>query len=128
MKRLPFVPTILVLIAIAYLSLAEQPVDPDKIRLFEGADKLVHGCMYAVLVWVGCFDFYRRQERREWWCWLDIMLVAMAFGSLMEWLQGVITVERSADVYDSVANNIGAMVGLWLAWWSVPRVYRRLCR
>ena len=54
-----FVPTIIVLVVITYLSLAKNPVHSQEFYLFEGADKLVHGCMYLGLVWIGCFDIYR---------------------------------------------------------------------
>ena len=48
-----FVPTIIVLVVITYLSLAKNPVHSQEFYLFEGADKLVHGCMYLGLVWIG---------------------------------------------------------------------------
>ena len=58
-RFLAFVPTIIVLVVITYLSLAKNPVHSQEFYLFEGADKLVHGCMYLGLVWIGCFDIYR---------------------------------------------------------------------
>ena len=44
-RFLAFVPTIIVLVVITYLSLAKNPVHSQEFYLFEGADKLVHGCM-----------------------------------------------------------------------------------
>ena len=58
-RFLAFVPTIIVLVVITYLSLAKNPVHSQEFYLFERADKLVHGCMYLGLVWIGCFDIYR---------------------------------------------------------------------
>ena len=49
-RFLAFVPTIIVLVVITYLSLAKNPVHSQEFYLFEGADKLVHGCMYLGLV------------------------------------------------------------------------------
>ena len=51
-RFLAFVPTIIVLVVITYLSLAKNPVHSQEFYLFEGADKLVHGCMYLGLVWI----------------------------------------------------------------------------
>ena len=87
-KIWPFVPTVLVFLVIAYLSLAEDPVHAEEMHLFEGADKVVHGCMYLGLVVVGCYDLYRlgfgfTPGRLVAW-----LLVAIAWGGLMELLQG----------------------------------------
>ena len=80
-RFLAFVPTIIVLVVITYLPLAKNPVHSQEFYLFEGADKLVHGCMYLGLVWIGCFDIsgievYRSQvdfARVRGYCvgWLD---------------------------------------------------------
>lgn len=51
-RFLAFVPTIIVLVVITYLSLAKNPVHSQEFYLFEGADKLVHGCM----VFGACLD------------------------------------------------------------------------
>ncbi len=126
MKRFPFLPTLVVLVAILYLSLAEQPIDPDRIRLFKGADKVVHGCMYLALVWVGCFDSYRWAGRRVLIQWIFVPLAAMMLGGVMEILQGAMTTGRTADVIDFVANCCGTVIGLLLAVAFVPRAYRRV--
>ena len=43
-----YLPTLIVLCAILYLSLAPAPIpDADKLHLFKGADKVVHFCLYA---------------------------------------------------------------------------------
>ncbi len=126
MKRFPFFPTVVVLVIILYLSLTEQPIDPDRIHLFKGADKVVHGCMYLALVWTGCFDCYRLTKQKMRIKWLLVTLVAMTFGGVMELLQGAITVERSADVIDFVANCCGAIAGVLLAGSFVPRAYHWL--
>ncbi len=128
MKQFPFALTVVVLIVITYLSLAERPVDTSSIRLFEGADKVVHACMYLGLTWMGCLDSYRLREKRVWSDWLLVVAGAMVFGGVMELLQGAITTNRYADIIDFIANCSGAVVGLLLAWAFVPRVYRWLRR
>ncbi len=125
MKRFPFVPTLLLLAVIVYLSLTERPVG-HSVRLFAGADKIVHGCMYLALVGVGCFDLYRLSGKIVWSRWVFLTASAIALGGIMELLQGRITHVRSADVFDFVANSGGAVVGLLLAWAVVPKFFRWL--
>ena len=77
-RFLAFVPTIIVLVVITYLSLAKNPVHSQEFYLFERADKLVHGCMYLGLVWIGCFDIYR------------VSKFARVRGYCVGWLDGVV--------------------------------------
>lgn len=124
-KKWAFVPTVFVLIAITYLSLAEDPVHVREIHLFEGADKLVHGCMYLGLVVVGGYDMYRiglRPSGTSYFLWT---VVSVAWGGLMELLQGALTMGRSADWYDFLANACGAFVGFWVCRWVFPRIIGR---
>lgn len=125
LKKWAFVPTLLVLVAITYLSLAEDPVHVREIHLFEGADKLVHGCMYLVLVVVGGYDMYRiglRPSKTSYFLWTA---VAIAWGGLMELLQGALTMGRSADWFDFLANSCGAIVGFLVCRWALPRLLER---
>ena len=120
-----FVPTVIVLAAIAYLSLWENPVPVPRFHLFEGADKVVYGCVYMGLVWVGCFDIYRRLGHFTKRSLILLLCGAFAWGGLMELLQGAITESRSADWYDFLANDCGAILGLWCGVYWVPRLFRR---
>ena len=108
-----FVPTIIVLVVITYLSLAKNPVHSQEFYLFEGADKLVHGCMYLGLVWIGCFDIYRVSKFAA---PKLILLVcgAIVWGGLMELLQGAF-----------LANSCGAILGLILGVNSVPYLFKK---
>jgi VanZ family protein len=117
-RFLAFVPTIIVLAVITYLSLAKNPVHS------QGADKLVHGCMYLGLVWIGCFDIYRVSKFTA---PKLILLVcgAIVWGGLMELLQGAMSMGRSADWYDFLANSCGAILGLILGANSVPYLFKK---
>ena len=106
-----FVPTIIVLVVITYLSLAKNPVHSQEFYLFEGADKLVHGCMYLGLVWIGCFDIYRVSK--------------FTAPKLILLVCGAISMGRSADWYDFLANSCGAILGLILGANSVPYLFRK---
>ena len=128
MKRfrfLPYLPTLVVLVTITYLSLAEDPVHTKGIRLFEGADKLVHGCMYLGLVFAGCYDLYRASARFVASQVIWLVCGAIAWGGLMELLQGAMSMNRSADWCDFLANSCGALSGLLLGVYVLPYLFRR---
>ncbi len=87
---------LLLLIAIGSL----MPVSGDV-----GNDKLAHVIMYAVpAIW-----FSLIVERRSLW---RILIGLVAFGSLIEFLQGL-TDYRTMEFADAVANGLGALLGLF---------------
>jgi VanZ family protein len=71
------------------------------------SDKIEHALSYALLAfWFGSI-FGRRA--------LPATLVALlAFGALMELLQGWMGMGRAADVKDMLANSLGILAGLLL--------------
>ena len=109
-RFLAFVPTIIVLVVITYLSLAKNPVHSQEFYLFEGAE--------------GCFDIYRVSKFTA---PKLILLVcgAIVWGGLMELLQGAMSMGRSADWYDFLANGCGAILGLILGVNSVPYLFKK---
>lgn len=87
---------LLLLIAIGSL----MPVSGDV-----GNDKLAHVIMYAIpATW-----FSLIVERRSLW---RILIGLVAFGALMEFLQGL-TDYRTMELADAVANSLGTLLGLF---------------
>lgn len=110
----PYLPTALVFIAILYLSLAPDPMPYEPpFELFPGADKVVHFIMYGALTGTFCFDYYRhRRTAHERTILLVALLVAIAIGAGIEWLQEYMALGRSNDWYDFVADAAGAIAGI----------------
>lgn len=77
-----------------------------------GKDKIVHFTFYCcfVILWLSYFQKRKFDIKNEW----KVVLVAIGYGILMEILQGTITTSRSADVFDAIANSIGAFSGLFI--------------
>lgn len=102
-------PTACVTALILYAVLTPKPPQPEGLRLFEGADKLVHACMMATLAAVAVFD--RRRAGLP--CRTpDIAatgLWVMAFGVATEIMQGTLTEARSADPADVLADWAGTL-------------------
>ena len=42
------------------------------------------------------------------------VVFAIPYGGLLEILQGALFENRTADVYDFIANSVGCFIGLWL--------------
>lgn len=111
------VPTCLTTVAlsalIVYLSLDSNPFDVNRVRLFEGADKLVHCVIYFCLSAVCVFDCAKIIYPNRLKTVLVILCacVAFMFSLLMELLQEFMNVGRAASLGDIIANLIGISGG-----------------
>ena len=78
---------------------------------FEGADKLAHGGMYAILAFLvidGIWRSSRGNARRS------VMLASMLtiiLGILLEWIQHAMRQGRHFEVMDIIANISGTFLG-----------------
>lgn len=72
-------------------------------------DKLVHFAMY--LPFVPLFYYSFGKEKRCWKTLLAGFVLALAFGGLVELLQGR-TAYRSCEAMDLLADGLGALAGL----------------
>ncbi len=111
-----YLPTIIVLTAICYLSLAPDPL-PDSKGFFHfyGSDKVVHCIMYLALTFTFCFDYIRHRRDTVSYknLWLaTALIIAIAIGSVIEILQAYMALGRSGDILDLVADAIGAVIGI----------------
>jgi VanZ family protein len=77
-------------------------------------DKLVHVVFYLLLFqftmvgWKLQWQFRTLQNASG----LCVFILCSVFGVLIECGQGLLTTDRFFDVYDAIANGIGALVGL----------------
>jgi VanZ family protein len=92
---------------------------PD-VDLFPQADKLIHSAMYAgfcfLLLWAWPEQFTGKKI-------LSALFILLAFGLLMELMQGVSHAGRSFDITDELANGIGFIPG-WILWKIVSRIQK----
>jgi VanZ family protein len=72
-------------------------------------DKLVHAGFFAVLVF--CWRFYFKAAPKYTWL---LLLLAAAYGLGVEFIQRDFIPHRDFDLYDAIADSIGAAIGLWL--------------
>lgn len=126
----PWILTIVVSLAILYLTLVPQPLPDDTPKLFPGADKVVHALMFGGLTFVILLDRQRRanchpnkgdswntfwQPLSKSFVWTVAAFSALV-GIVIECLQWVMGLGRGFEVADIVADTIGSFVfaTLWL--------------
>jgi len=106
---------ILISLSVAVLSL----INPSALSTpnIHVSDKFLHGLAYTGLIWSWLFVF---RNNRTILIMLSIFVGVLAFGILLEYLQGEFTTTRTADWKDVVANSEGMLLGLL----SFPILYR----
>ncbi len=83
---------------------------------FNPTDKFLHFVAYfgLVVVWQAYFLFRDDLANKYKSILLKVLLSSLAFGMLIEVLQGTLTTYREPDWYDIVANSFGAGVAALL--------------
>lgn len=102
-------PTVVVLVAILYLTLLPQPLGEEDISLFDGADKLVHFIMFGGLTGTYIFDRCRMSRPLSMRGALLTALASALLGVFVEYMQYAMHMGRTGnDIYDALANTLGA--------------------
>lgn len=113
---------------VLWLTLAPDPVPTEDFPLFPGADKLVHAIMMGGLAGAVMFDYERdgvkRTRRLTSRAVLTIAFCVALFCAADEWVQGVMGLGRSPDVFDLLADWTGIIVAALVA----PPLLRRILR
>lgn len=107
-RLLRYLPAILVALAVAVLSLMENPDLP---LVDRHSDKFWHTVMYVgvAAVFLACLLWDRRRTLPSAaLAWTS----AVAYGGLMELLQAYCTVSRTGDWLDLLADIAGATIGV----------------
>lgn len=87
-------------------------------------DKFVHAGIFFVLILFTIrgfllqttFAFLNKTAK------ITSLIFCVVYGGLLEVMQGTLFEERSADVYDFIANSFGCMIG-WLMYQRIERNY-----
>ena len=100
-----FIIAIGITIAIAYLSLMRMP--KVEVISFNNIDKLYHLFAYFTLSSCWLFSFYKKPSLKY-----IIILICIIYGIIIEVLQDTLTLYRTGDYNDVLANTIGIILGL----------------
>lgn len=120
--------SIIVVAAVLYLTLMPQPLPDNDIPWFEGADKLVHGIMMLGVMLCLSFDYflivYKKRDKIPVGILSVFLIFTIAFGGIIELLQGWMDMGRGKDMVDFEADTIGAIVAyiiVLLNWYRLRR-------
>jgi len=100
--------SIIVCIGILYVSLVRDP--GISLPTFVGADKWVHGLMYAILGAIACWDSIR-MELKGWRLGLISIVLPIVYGGVIEVIQEQWFAPRSGEWMDWGADCIGVIIG-----------------
>lgn len=92
-------------VLIAVLSLVSLNSISKEINISSN-DKFFHFVFYAILTVL--LLLYKRKTKYN----LLIILFVIIYGIIIEILQALLTTNREADIYDAIANSLGAITGL----------------
>ncbi len=86
-----------------------------KVKMPSDSDKVAHLIIHAMLVGIWLLYLMRRSQNRFMWQHAAMVILAsMVFGILIEVLQEYLTVSRTADFFDVLANMGGAAIGVFV--------------
>lgn len=115
-----FVIAILWTCFVTTLSLMTISSENGKSNVFDFNDKYVHFAFYLVFVIVWFWFLIKTKFAKN---AKNIALIsAILYGIIMEICQGVFTTTRTPDVYDVVANTLGALTGITI----INQVYKNI--
>lgn len=102
---------------ILYLSLVNLNNNETlKELLFPYSDKIAHFGIYAIFSFL-MFSEYNKKRKQ----WLPLS-ISIFYGILMEFLQFSFTTYRSLEIFDMLANTIGAFA----AWYIYKKIFLQI--
>jgi len=108
-------------VLIAVLSLVSLKSIPKE--YIYGNDKVMKFIYYDIFVVLLSFakskSYFKMKHN------LFIIFIVIIYGIVIEILQGVITKNREADIYDAIANSLGAIVGFILVYCVKNKVFNK---
>ena len=111
LSKLPPYTLILVTgLVVCWLTLVPRPLPETDIKLFPHADKVAHFILFGAFAAAVFIDLWRSSGRSGKSIAIVAVVSAIIFGGVVELLQGVMALGRSGDVWDFVADAVGACV------------------
>ncbi len=116
LKKVILVVTISYTIFLAVVSLIKLDNLPD-INVSFG-DKIFHFGAYAVLAFLWFYTFLLQFKVAFKKAIFRAVIFSILFGIILEVLQGSMTAYRALDVYDALANSLGALLASLVIWFT----------
>ncbi|WP_346880702.1 VanZ family protein [uncultured Algibacter sp.] len=116
LKKIVFISTVLYTTALLVASLMTLHKVPSLGVAF--SDKVYHFGAYFVLtlLWFATFLLVFKCVKKH--AIFYAVILAVIFGIIIEMLQGAYTVSRAYDIYDMMANTMGALLASIILWFN----------
>ena len=116
LKKIVFISTVLYTTALLVASLMTLHKVPSLGVAF--SDKVYHFGAYFVLtlLWFATFLLVFKCVKKH--AIFYAVILAVIFGIIIEMLQGAHTVSRAYDIYDMMANTMGALLASIILWFN----------
>lgn len=118
---LRYLPSLIVMGLLAWLTLSPDPMTPPDFALWQGADKLAHALMFGGLTAMLLTDAFRGRRINP-LVFILIVIIGAVAGAGIELLQRHMGLGRQADRNDFIADAIGVMAAS--AAWLMGRLSR----
>ncbi len=106
----PYIFSLVILLAICWLTLVPKPLPDADIQLFPGADKVAHFIMFGCFSGALFVDMMRTgKKRNSLLCAIFAAVISIISGISVEFLQNAMDMGRSAEYADIIADASGAI-------------------
>lgn len=108
--------SIVVMLAILWLTLAPEPLGDEMPPMFPGADKIAHAIMFGGLSVVMMLDWQRKHAWEKVGAPLAVLcaFISSCLGALIEVAQSAMEMGRGFEYGDIIADTIGAFLFVWV--------------
>lgn len=109
LEQINLIAIIIWVLGIIYACLTPNDQMPN-VHFFEGFDKVMHFLFHATLIFL-LLTYKLLKNAANWWAALSIV-IELAFGLSIEYIQRALDTGRSFSVEDILANCLGLLVGI----------------
>lgn len=110
LKKLILPTSVVYTITLAVLSLIK--VNKVTSELPTNSDKIFHALAYAIFTALWFLSFYYKIKLKKIKALVFSFLFSSVFGIIIELLQGSLTKNREADLFDVIANTTGTLIAM----------------
>lgn len=122
----PYIFSLVILLAICWLTLVPKPLPDSDFQLFPGADKVAHFIMFGAFSGALFIDMMRAEKKRKpYLCALFAAGISIALGASVEYLQEAMCMGRSSEPGDVIADSLGAVCASLLFFIVDKNYFRR---
>ena len=102
-------PAILWAIFVLCLSIIPGPKFPSSFSI-PHLDKIVHFTFYSVMTILFVNGWNKSKKRKDFW----VIGLVIYYGFTIELVQHFLIIQRYFDLWDVLANSVGAVIGYWV--------------